>query len=578
MYYYYKMKNKIILLGILAIFIIIFLFYGYFFDLFTFTEGLANADPIDDKTRQVIMGYIEARKSPDNPDGSMTDEDIIKNVKLLGVNNAQINNILTTMKSAKDGVDQFASIFGQSVYDPLTDGLVIHYTFDKMVNKNGQNVFENKSRNHIPSNPANYDAAIYQGAKNPQAIDTIIDKKQAVVNPSCLYLNGLPRSDPATGGSTDNGAYLKIPTVPTCYDDTGFLGMSYSVWSCATDQNGNWSRIFDFANNRDNDNIVMTPSTGYDQKLGCCIVNNHWNPYQFYWGDYDCDSNWRHIVWSISKLGKWTIYVNGKVVSDNLQLIPKNVVRKRNYIGKSNWNQTAAPPADWDDAFSGWIDDFRMYRRELTKDDVTALYNKGSKVVQQNNSFWVMPDTQNQWYENKQGGRVIGKIRELGILSNTQMTIAFWLNIPKTFNNWRNVFIISNNSANVDSSRVPSLYIYPHTTQLHFRFATLHNGNDGMGDGNPNWDPTYQLPLGKDVHVTYTIQGKTIQFYVNGVLNYSRTFPSSTRLISNNSATQLYMAVYHNCQGVKLKNFQIFNRSLLPEEVLRVYSQLTCDY
>jgi hypothetical protein len=189
-----------------------------------------------------------------------------------------------------------------------------------------------------------------------------------------------------------------------------------------------------------------------------------------------------------------------------------------------------------------------------------------------------MPDTQNKWYENKQGGRKMGKLKDLGILSNTNMAIAFWINIPKTFPNWRNVFIISNNSAAVDSSRVPALYIYPNTTQLHFRFATLFNGNDGLGDGRPNWDPTYQVPLGKDTHITFTIQGKTANFYVNGVLNFSRNLPGNTRFINNNSSTELYMAVYNNCQGVKMKNLQLFNRSLLSEEVLRVYSQVSCDY
>jgi hypothetical protein len=271
-------------------------------------------------------------------------------------------------------------------------------------------VFENKSKNHIPSNPNNYDAVVYQGTKNPQSFDKIVDKKRAVVNPSCLYLNGLPRSDPTSGGSNDNGAYLKIPTLPNCYDSTGFLGMSYSLWVCATELNGWWSRIFDFGVNFDHDNILIPASfKGFTGNAGFIMVNKHWSNYESdeFGSDYICDSKWRHIVWSISKKGVWSIYINGKLVSDRKYTrIPSPAIRKSNFIGRSNWHLNG------DDAFNGWMDDFRMYQRELTKDDVLALYSKGSQVVQQNNSYWIMQDTRNRWYENRQGGRMMGKISD----------------------------------------------------------------------------------------------------------------------------------------------------------------------
>ena len=576
MYYYYKMKNKNIILGILAILIIVFLLYGSFSGLFSVTEGLP--DPIDDNTRNVIMEYINNRISPDNPDGTLTDDAIISNIKVLGVNNPQINSILTSMRDSKEGVNKFAMTFGQPIYDPLKDGLVIHYDFDRIVNKNGQNVFENKSKNHIPSNPNNYDAIVYQGAKNPQPLDKIVDKKKAVVNPSCLYLNGLPRSDPRTGGNNDNGAYLKIPTLPTCYDSTGFLGMSYSLWVCATELNAWWSRIFDFATSAekyDYDPIVMPASyQGYSGTVSFHLVRSHWSKWDFYeyGSEFICDSKWRHIVWSISKTGKYSIYINGKLVNANRQdgVIPGPAVRRSNFIGRSNW------AFNGDDAFNGWMDDFRMYQRELTKDDVAMLYSKGSKVVQDNNVYWIMQDTRNQWYANNQGGRKMGKIKDLGIVSNTQMTVSFWINISKTYNNWRNIFIMSNNSTYADHSRVPSLYLYPHNTRFHFRFASTYDNNDGIGKGSAysaDWDPQYQAPLNTDVHITYVIQDKTIQFFVNGVLNYSRTLPASTKFINNTSATELYMAVYHNCHDVKLKNFIIFNRALLPNEVSQIYER-----
>jgi hypothetical protein len=143
------------------------------------------------------------------------------------------------------------------------------------------------------------------------------------------------------------------------------------------------------------------------------------------------------------------------------------------------------------------------------------------------------------------------------------MTLSFWINISKNFGNWRNIFLISNNSNSPDQSRIPSLYLYPNSTRFHFRFATTYNSNDGM-------DPKYEVPLGKDTHIVYVIKDNVIKFYVNGQSNDSKAL---SQFVRNTSATQLYMAAYHNCQDVKLKDFMIFNRALLPEEVLKVYTR-----
>ena len=567
------MKNKTILLGILAIFIIVILFYGSFSSSFGFVEGLnTDPDPLDPETQNLITGFIQARISPDNPSGTLTDDNIIKNIQLLGSSNCQITKIMSSSISSKDAVDKFAILFGQSIYDALQDGLVIHYIFDEIKTKNGINVIQNKSKNNLGANPNTYDAVIHRGTNNPQPINTLIDNKNPVVNPSCLFLDGLPRSDPLTNGSNDNGAYLMIPTLPTFYDSTGFLGMSFSLWGCATEKaGGNWTRYFDFANGAGSDNILMSPSHGGSTCLNCFIINASGDNRR-YDGDYVCDSNWRHLVWTISKSGAWTVYINGRVVSNNIKLLPPSVIRKLNYIGKSNWNEKVNWPND--DMYNGWIDDFRMYQRELSSVDVNALYSKGGRVQQKDNQFWVLPDSQNKWYNNNQGGRNMGKIKDLGILSNYRMTIAFWLNIESTSPAWRNIFLITNNGD--DNSRVPALYIYPGQTRLHFRFATKDSWNWGTG---PNAeDPTDILTLGKDTHIAFTINNSTIKFYVNGVEKLSGTLPSYKRYVNNTSATSLHMAKYHNCENVRLKNFQLFNRTLLPEEVKTVYSQVVCQY
>lgn len=591
------MKSKFILLSFLAIFIIIVVFYGScswsFFS--SLNEGMTSSDPIDPALMTEISNLIKNRKDGNNPKGTQTDDMIYATINNFGSSNPQITNIIKMTTSSKDAVDKFSLLVGQSLYDPLADSLVIHYTFDSIQLVDGKQVIKNKSPNNLGSDPSRYNAVVYLGQNNPQALNTLIDTKNTAVNPSCLNLNGLPRSDPKSNNSTDNGAYLMIPIIPSCYNGNEFLGMSFSLWFCATDKCGEWCRIFDFGNNRDSDNLLMSPSYGTSQHLATYMVNNVWNPAISYSGDYVCDSNWRHVVWTISKSGSWSIYVNRALVSRDISLIPTEILRMRNYIGKSNWNTTSNPPYYNDDMYNGWIDDFRMYQRELTPIEVNLLYSKGGKVQDKNNYFWVMPDTKNEWYQNgSKLRRNMGKLSDLGILSNTQMTIAFWINVTEPYWNWRNVFTINNGNPTdcwEAGCRIPSLWIYPSSGNyhglnldkeviLHYRHGTLNNWNDGLkpgGGGVYDYDPNIRFPVGKDTHITFTTSNKTIKYYINGVLKHTTTLDKNTRFSSNNSNTQLMMNM-HDGGYVKLKNFQIFNRALLADEVMTVYSQVVCEY
>ena len=590
------MKNKTILLGIVAIFIIIFLLYGCFF---SWKEGLP--EPIDKKTYDLINSYIMARSAPDNPGGDMTDSDILANIKLIGSPNSQITNILSSNIGATEMVDKFSILFGRDIYDPLADSLLIHYTFDSIKTIDGRQVIENKSKNFLPSYPSKYNAVVYQDTENPQPLNTIIDKQNAVVNSSCLYLNGLPRTDPLVKGNPDNGAYLMIPTLPSFYDSTGFIGISFSVWFRATDQNDFWPRLFDFGNNRDSDNIIMTPSHSQSRCLATYVNNGTYDwkgpypPHKFYFGDYVSDSNWRHVVWTISKRGYWSIYMNNRLVSKDVNILPGNVIRKRNYIGKSNWNRAATPTYPYDDMYNGWMDDFRVYQRELTEADINLLYAKG-KTANKNTHVWTMPDTYNQWYNNNQRWRHMGGLtNDLGIMSNTQMTIAFWLNVNNNYPHWRSIFLMGNDGANdrgTPTGRIPALYIYPNehwhnsyyknSVNLHLRFGTTSGGwNDGLkhgGGGPTDYDPDIRFPLGTDMHIAFTFEGKTIKYYQNGIEKFSRTLDNNNRFMNNNSATRLYMCPWQDDMAIKLKNFHIFNRPLNAGEVMEVYNQVVCKY
>ena len=86
-------------------------------------------------------------------------------------------------------------------------------------------------------------------------------------------------------------------------------------------------------------------------------------------------NQWNHYAWTIDSIGKWNIYLNNHIIISTITGIPEMVERKNNFIGYSNWAQNG------DDLYNGWIDDFRVYDRGLTKDEVTQLYKLASRQV-----------------------------------------------------------------------------------------------------------------------------------------------------------------------------------------------------
>jgi len=148
---------------------------------------------------------------------------------------------------------------------------------------------------------------------------------------------------------------------------TGMNGLSFGCWF-KSNNNSDLTRIFDFANGPESDNIVLgitngminaniyiTNISGDQTNLTTNINNNEWN----------------HIVWIITKpianISNWIIYLNGQMVWNKTGNYPINIQRNNCYIGKSNWNS--------DPNFNGSIANFVMYQKELSNLEVNALYN-----------------------------------------------------------------------------------------------------------------------------------------------------------------------------------------------------------
>jgi hypothetical protein len=78
------------------------------------------------------------------------------------------------------------------------------------------------------------------------------------------------------------------------------------------------------------------------------------------------DNAWHHIVWSISSTGVWTIWVDG---------VNQNISATKTIPNTTYTTRTVGLPFNATDGYArGNIDDFRIYSRVLTNDDVSFLH------------------------------------------------------------------------------------------------------------------------------------------------------------------------------------------------------------
>jgi len=167
-----------------------------------------------------------------------------------------------------------------------------------------------------------------------------------------------------------NGGWTQV--AQGMYFDT--LEFTISVW-IYPQQIEYYSRIIDFGNGKESDNIVLSLSSGnslepyfgllsgsnfvFQTKSTKNITLNQW---QFLTATYD------------STIAR--IYLNGTFVAEtNIQSYtrPFNLSRSNCYIGKSNWNV---------DGYShSYLDDLRFYIKSLSQEEINELMNYNQNEI-----------------------------------------------------------------------------------------------------------------------------------------------------------------------------------------------------
>jgi hypothetical protein len=87
-------------------------------------------------------------------------------------------------------------------------------------------------------------------------------------------------------------------------------------------------------------------------------------------------SIWHHIVQTWSSTNGLRLYIDNVLVASNASVVTYSASSASDYVklGNRPTSSCALGPVSLPTAFYGDMDDFRIYSRELTVDDICALY------------------------------------------------------------------------------------------------------------------------------------------------------------------------------------------------------------
>lgn len=163
--------------------------------------------------------------------------------------------------------------------------------------------------------------------------------------------------------------YIDVP------DGVFFNGGDFSVsaWVRVSSY-ASWSRIMDFGNGSNNNNVIFALTNGTSGRPSGVIYNGP-NASNVLTAPNALPTNtWNHVVYTFAGGGA-TLYINGQQVAQVVQPAPVNIARTINYIGRSNWAADAYANAR--------MDEFRIYNRLLTVSEIQALVGEQPTALTQ---------------------------------------------------------------------------------------------------------------------------------------------------------------------------------------------------
>ena len=158
-------------------------------------------------------------------------------------------------------------------------------------------------------------------------------------------------------GFTD---FIMLPEDPYFNGDFTFQAWIYKR------NNNNWSRVFDFGNGPGNDNVIVVLSNESSGKLSF-HVNKPGVSKSFVMPESMPLNTWTHVTLRLRNSVGW-VYINGQYTKAGVLTPPDGIVRKRNFIGRSNWDN---------DGFADMlIDEVRLFNYAMEPEVIAANFRK----------------------------------------------------------------------------------------------------------------------------------------------------------------------------------------------------------
>ena len=199
-----------------------------------------------------------------------------------------------------------------------------------------------------------------------------------------------------------------------CADATYFNGdFTVEFWMYKRNNN-KWSRVFDFGNGPNKNNVIITYSNGTSGKLSV-HVNNQDGSKSYTMDDALPLNQWVHVTVRLTNnIISW-LYINGEQAKMGILQQPDDITRTINYIGRSNWsNDTYA---------DGMIDEFRIYNYARDPEEIQADFRKPIENPQSDPGLVV-------YYQfNEDEGTTIYDASSYGLDANTY-GYPLWHQVP----------------------------------------------------------------------------------------------------------------------------------------------------
>lgn len=187
---------------------------------------------------------------------------------------------------------------------------------------------------------------------------TFIPSDATVITPL-----GLTYNSDGTFSFSGSSSYIKWTSPYMSY----FPGITVEAWVNMNVSGSSWVRIFDFGAGQNQDNILLCQSSSTHELAFYIIVGS--TQYSLVTTTTAIvDSTNTHFVATADGV-YWRIYKNGvEIASVARSVLPANVTRSSNYIGKSNWATDTY-------YLNGNVPNAKIYNRALSAAEVLQNFN-----------------------------------------------------------------------------------------------------------------------------------------------------------------------------------------------------------